>query len=227
MSRGTVTSFLLFTAVLPAITLAGQQRFIVLRVANLSDFALSKTSALFELTEPVNKTKTWDCKSGQNPVMYKENEHAYRAKSIDLEDRVMLECLGFIVTVMESVRVSVWYGEETPCPGYVTTTDNLKVEEPNKTTSFEFRPNLMFDVYESRPTPECARQEVVLIQTPKVRFKFQNETVSGCYVETPRSALLVCNMSIITGEGDTVSMAMGATYIPIPRFVQTLSLIHI
>lgn len=218
MSRG-FTSLLLL-GVLPAVSLAQSQHFIVLRVSNLT--ALSQTSAVFELTEPKDQIKAWNCKSGQNPVMFKNDKFATRAKSIDLEQRVALECLGFVVTVMESERVSVWYGEETPCPGYMTTTDNHEVEEPNKTISFKFMPNLPFDVYEEHPTAECARQEVVLIQTPKVKFKFENETVSGCFVETPRSSLLVCNMSIITGEGDTVSIAMGATYIPIPRFVQTM-----
>ena len=223
MSRGVMSSILL--ALLPALSLAVAQshHFIVLRVDNIT--ALSQTSALFELTEPINDTNPWNCKSGARPVMFKNDAEATRtrAKSIDLVEEVDLECLGFTVQVMESERVSVWYGDETPCPGFMQTTDNLEVEEANKNISFKFMPSLAFDVYKDTPTDECARQETVLIRTPRVNFTFENGTVSGCYVVSPKSTLLVCNMSIITGEGDVVSMATGATFISIPKFVQTMS----
>ena len=223
MSRGVTSS--LFLALLPALSLAQSHHFIVLRADNIT--SLSQTSALFELTEPINNTQPWNCKSGQNPVMFKNDVLATRAKSIDLEQRVELECLGFSVLVMESERVSVWYGDETPCQGFMMTTDNLLVDDSNTTISFKFVPNLLFDVYEEEPTDECARQETMLIRTPRVAFTFENDTVSACHVESPRSTLLVCNMSIITGEGDVVSMATGATYISIPKFVQKMSMTQI
>jgi hypothetical protein len=157
--------------------------------------------------------------------MFKKGDHhETRAKSIDLEQRTELECLGFRVQVLESERVSVWYGDETPCSGFLKTTDNLVHEvDANETIALKFIPNLLFDVYTQAPSDECARQETVLIRTPRVNFLFENGTVSGCHVVSPQSSLLVCNMSIIVGEEDVVSMATGATFISIPKFVQTMS----
>ncbi|KAL5263004.1 hypothetical protein ACHWQZ_G008425 [Mnemiopsis leidyi] len=223
MSRG-ITSSVLFV-LLPVLSLAQSDRYIVLRVDNIT--ALSQTSALFERTEPINNTEIWNCKSGPNPVKFTNADSITRtrAKSIDLEQRVELECLGIRVLVREKKRVSVWYGDESPCPGFMQTTDNLvqEGENANITISFKFIPNLLFDVYNKAPTEDCAKQETVLIRTPRVNFVLENGTVSGCRVESPTAALLVCNMSIITGEGDVVSMATGATFISIPKFVQTMS----
>ena len=223
MSRGVTSSFL-FT-LLPVLSLAQSDRYIVLRVENIT--ALSQTSALFERTEPINNTQAWACKSGPNPVKFTNPDSVTRtrAKSIDLEQRVELDCLGITVLVREKERVSVWYGDESPCPGFMQTTDNLvqEGENTNITISFKFIPNLLFDVYNEAPTEDCAKQETVLIRTPRVSFVFENGTVSGCRVVSPTATLLVCNMSIIAGEGDVVSMATGATFISIPKFVQTMS----
>lgn len=228
----TMLPFLLLVLVPPGCASEGTppHHYIVLRVANLTN--LWTTSAVFELTEPKNETRPWDCESGPNPISYNSTRPSYatRAKSIDLERRTKVKCLGFTVLLVEKRWVSTWIGDQPKCQGLEGSTSNYEVpaaKEADINLVFKFIPKLEFDVYNEEPSAECAKHDIVLVQPPRVSFTFTNGTLSGCEVISFQADLLYCNMSISMDNGDVVSMATGATKVYIPQFVTKIPVLQI
>lgn len=194
--------------------------FIILRVKNTT--SLEETSARFSREEQPNAKTEWECPSGPNPIIFEDPHH--QAKSIDLQNKEEVICLGLSLRVVESKEVAAWAGEEVKCPGYFTTTTQLEISENNTTVQFKMMPERGFDVYLKDPTADCVRLEAVYVDPPKVSFTFRNKTVSGCHVITQHPDQITCNMTISTGDGEVLSAATGATQINVPQFIWRVEL---
>ena len=206
--------FIVLSVLLPLVT-AVQKYYIILRVDNTT--SLEKTSATFSREKPPNITLPWDCPSGHNPITYEE--HNFQARSIDLQNKAEIECLGLSLRVVESMVVAAWSGEEVKCPGYFTTTTQLERNDSVTIVEFKIMPEREFDVYTKTPTEECVRLDPVFVDHPQVTFTFTNDTVSGCHVVTQQPEQITCNMTISTGDGEVLSTATGATRINVPQFI--------
>jgi hypothetical protein len=190
-------------------------------VVRLSDSdPLVPISAQFELHQPANSTRVWDCVSGLTPIEYpKGDELVVKAQSIDMNVGEVVECLGLSVRVVRSEHVPRWEGEDTTCPGLLTSTTQLERSDSGSTEYFRLAPPTSFHVFVSKPSAACIREHVQLIPPPELVFSYQNKALNSCEVDSQYLHLMTCNLTISTRGGDIISLAVGTPSILIPQYI--------
>jgi len=190
-------------------------------VVRLSDPApLIPISAQFRLLQPSNSTRVWDCVSGLTPIEYALGEDkVVKAQSIDMSVGDVVECLGLSVRVVQSEHVPRWDGEDTTCPGLLTSTSQLERSDSGTTEYFQLAPLTQFHVFISKPSDACVTEHVQIVPSPGLSFSYKDNTVHSCLVKSKHLDLMSCNLTISTREGDIISLAVGTPRILIPRYI--------
>ena len=184
-------------------------------------------SGQFKLVSPINSSRPWDCQSGLTPITYPGgSDLIVRAQSIDMHVGGGVECLGLSVSVVERLRVQRWQGEEGDCAAPLTVTTRLERSEAGSTEYFQLAPAAPFRVFASEPSGACAAQQVEEIAPPGLRFG--GNSTEYCAVVSEHLSLITCNLTITTDTGgEVVAIAVGATSVPVPRFLASISLLSV
>ena len=183
-------------------------------------------SAQFELHQPANSTRIWDCVSGLTPIEYPNGEErVVKAQSIDMSVGDMVECLGLSVRVVQSQHVPRWEGEDTSCPGLLTSTTELERTDSDSMTTeyFKLAPLTSFHVFVSKPTDECITQHVQTVPAPELKFSYNpDKSLNSCEVNSQHLDLMTCNLTISSRDGDIISLAVGTPRIAVPQYIFTV-----
>lgn len=140
----------------------------------------------------------------------------------------VVECLGLNVRVVESEHVPRWEGEDTSCPGLLTSTTQLERSDAESQTTeyFQLTPPTLFRVFISRPSDACVTSHVQTLPAPSLAFNLRGQQPHSCEVISANLSLVSCNLTILTPDRDVVATAVGTVNVRVPSYVWKVSNLH-